>query len=101
MTKNFKRKRPTDDDYDDSPLTADELSRLRPAREVCPELVAAYEAGTLRMPGRPVGSHKTAVSIRIDNDVLAFFKSKGAGWQTRMSNALKTIMEVAQGSVAT
>ncbi|MFA4846470.1 MAG: BrnA antitoxin family protein, partial [Patescibacteria group bacterium] len=39
---------------------------------------------------------KTPVSIRLDDDVLAFFKSKGAGWQTRISDALRAIMNAAQ-----
>ena len=77
-------------------LTRADMRRFRPAREVDPELVDAYKAGTLRMRGRPRSSTKTPVSIRLDDDVLAFFKSKGAGWQTRISDALRAIMNAAQ-----
>jgi uncharacterized protein (DUF4415 family) len=39
--------------------------------------------------GRPAGETKTQVSLRIDNDVLAAFRSEGPGWQSRMNTALK------------
>ena len=58
--------------------------------------------------GRPKSSTKTPVSIRLDDDVLAFFKAKGAdtawrfrpsvleGWQTRISDFLRAIVDVAR-----
>ncbi|CAJ3333441.1 BrnA antitoxin family protein [Burkholderia pseudomallei] len=42
-----------------------------------------------RGPGRPLGSHKTATTIRLDDDVLDAFKATGRGWQTRVNAALK------------
>ena len=39
--------------------------------------------------GRPLGSHKTAPTIRLDDEVLEAFKATGRGWQTRMNAALK------------
>lgn len=88
----------TDKNGDVRRLTKADMRRFRPAKEVDPELVAAYQAGTLRVrgPGRPKSSTKTPVSIRLDDDVLAFFKSKGAGWQTRISEALRAIVNVAK-----
>lgn len=44
-----------------------------------------------KMRGRPVGSNKTLVHIRVDNDVLERFKASGAGWQTRINEALRKI----------
>lgn len=38
--------------------------------------------------GRP-SSGKTAVKIRIDNDVLLKFKSGGDGWQTKINTVLR------------
>jgi uncharacterized protein (DUF4415 family) len=32
---------------------------------------------------------KTQTTVRISNDVLAFFRASGRGWQTRMDEALK------------
>ncbi len=39
--------------------------------------------------GRPTGSNKQQVAIRLDRDVLQHFKASGAGWQTRINEALK------------
>jgi len=40
--------------------------------------------------GRPPGSgHKTQTTVRISNEVLAFFRASGRGWQTRLDQALK------------
>jgi uncharacterized protein (DUF4415 family) len=36
---------------------------------------------------------KKAISLRIDPDVLEFFKSQGAGYQTRMNAVLRAWME--------
>lgn len=32
---------------------------------------------------------KAAISIRIDEDVTAWFRSQGRGWQTRMNSVLR------------
>jgi uncharacterized protein (DUF4415 family) len=32
---------------------------------------------------------KTPTSIRVDNDVMAWFKTQGRGWQTRMNAVLR------------
>ena len=36
---------------------------------------------------------KKAVSLRIDPDILDFFKSQGKGYQTRMNAVLRAYME--------
>ena len=36
---------------------------------------------------------KTAVSIRLDSDVLEFFKDAGKGYQTRINQILRSYME--------
>ncbi|MEA3030553.1 MAG: hypothetical protein QOG13_1878 [Sphingomonadales bacterium] len=40
-------------------------------------------------PGRPRGSAKQAVSIRLDREVVEKFKATGRGWQSRINEALK------------
>ncbi|UOA08591.1 BrnA antitoxin family protein [Methylobacter sp. S3L5C] len=42
-----------------------------------------------RSRGRPVGSDKTQIALRVDKCVLEAFRSTGKGWQTRMNEALK------------
>jgi len=44
--------------------------------------------------GRPLGSgKKVQVTLRLDADLLEKFKSSGAGWQTRVNDALKSWSE--------
>ncbi|MBS1044502.1 BrnA antitoxin family protein [Gluconobacter cerinus] len=62
-----------------------------------PELTDAFfEAATIRngetivRRGRPSNPHrKKQVTLRLDADVLDAFKRQGAGWQTRINEALK------------
>lgn len=48
---------------------------------------------TARKRGRPAGTTKADAKVhttlRIDSDVLAAFKATGAGWQTRINDALR------------
>ena len=61
----------------DSPkLTSDQIARMKPAH---PEYWRV----------EPV---KVSLSIKIDADVLSWFKSKGKGYQTRINNALRDVM---------
>lgn len=88
-----------DDDGEARELTAADVRRLRRARDVDPALVAAYEAGTLRyrgQRGKQKAPTKSLISIRVDPDVLAFFREQGAGWQTRMGEALRSFVEDAR-----
>ena len=39
--------------------------------------------------GRTPGSTKTQVSLRLDNGVLAAFRARGPGWQSRMNEVLR------------
>ena len=83
----------------DNPIwTAADFRRARPARDVIPHIVAAYEAGTLRVRGRPKSSQKTAVSIRLDNDVIKALRATGEGWQTRVNDLLKAAVHVGEHS---
>jgi len=75
----------------DAPLKKAELATGRPLQDVFPDLAAFGR--TRARKGEPV---KQAVSVRLSPEVIAFFKSKGAGWQTRIDNALKLIVHVAQ-----
>jgi len=61
-----------------------------------PELTEAwFDAADLKIDGavvrrgRPPGSNKRQVAIRLDEDVIDHFKAQGAGWQTRLNAALR------------
>ena len=47
-----------------------------------------FKKGKLRIP-----KAKPLISIRVDNDVLSWFKSMGSGYQTRMNAVLRMYME--------
>lgn len=82
-------------DEDDAPELTDEiLKRLRPAREVLPEIFGQAIADDLlkRKPGqrgKQKAPTKKGVYIRLDADILRHFKSTGPGWQSRINNFLK------------
>ncbi len=40
---------------------------------------------------------KQAISVRLDADVLAFFRAQGRGYQTRINAVLRSYMEARRG----
>ncbi|WP_297351635.1 BrnA antitoxin family protein [Paraburkholderia sp.] len=68
-------------DYDEIPELGDEF--FQGADE--------DRAGELvrRGRGRPTGSNKAQMNLRIDLDVIEAYKAQGEGWQTRMNDALR------------
>ena len=62
-------------DPDARPLTPKQLKSMAPLRA---------------LRGRPKsGSAKQLVSVRYSQEVLAYFKSTGEGWQSRMDGVLR------------
>lgn len=51
-----------------------------------PALAAAFPKAK---GGRPRGSNKAQVTLRIDIDVLDRFRAGGPGWQSRINDALR------------
>lgn len=39
--------------------------------------------------GLPLPAKKEQIALRVDADVIEWFRSQGAGWQTRMNSVLK------------
>ncbi len=73
-------------DHDNPEWTDEDFARARPAGEVLPsEVIAAFA----KPRGRPVGSDKERVTLRIDKSTLETFRAAGPGWQTRMNDALR------------
>jgi uncharacterized protein (DUF4415 family) len=74
-------------DPDAQPLTARQLDAMLPLQA---------------LRGRPrSGTAKQLVSVRYSPEVVAYFKSTGAGWQARMNEVLRRhVSRQAQRSVA-
>lgn len=79
----------TDEDGNIRELQREDFAHMRPAKEVLPELVAAWDKERLKR-GRPLAAQtKELISIRLSPEILEKFRQSGRGWQTRMENALK------------
>ena len=63
--------------------------------EVTPEMFAK---SIVRKGLKPI-KQKTQVTLRIDEDVLAWFKKQGTGYQTRINSLLKAYKEAHQEHV--
>jgi uncharacterized protein (DUF4415 family) len=74
-------------DPDAMPLTEDQMNQMVPLRV---------------LQGRPrLAKKKQLVSIRYSPEVLEFFRSSGAGWQSRMDAVLRDYVKSHSGSDAT
>lgn len=70
-------------------LTRDDIKKFRPASEVLPqELLTALPKRKPGQRGKQVAPKKELITIRINSNVVDYFRSKGPGWQTRMNSAL-------------
>ena len=79
-------------DWDRVDKLRDEDIDFSDSPEVTPDMFAK---AILRKGLKPV-SKKTQVTLRIDDDVLAWFKKQGKGYQTRINSLLKAYKEVHQ-----
>ena len=58
-----------------------------------PELTPEMFAKAVVKRGLKDKENKTQLTIRVDRDVLAWFKSQGRGYQTRINSLLRAYME--------
>jgi uncharacterized protein (DUF4415 family) len=74
------------DEVSDNPeWTEQDFAKARPFAEVFPEIAEKIR----RARGPQKTATKALVSLRIDRDILERFKSGGAGWQSRINDALR------------
>ena len=85
-------RKPLTNDPDDAPELLNDFFRL----------------GELRHGGRPVrrgrpplsGKPKTAITLRLDDDVVKAYRETGKGWQTRINADLRRARRLGSGAAA-
>ena len=82
------------EDPDCPPCTDDQMARMRPASEVVPHIVERYR----RTRGQQKAPIKVPVTIRLDPDVVEYFKNTGDGWQTRINETLRKAVGIQKGA---
>ena len=72
-------------------MRAGRIARLRASVSVEDELLrlAEEDAGSEARWNRP---RKQRISLRVDREVVDWFKSKGPGYQTRINRILRRVM---------
>ncbi|MGB7260067.1 MAG: BrnA antitoxin family protein [Pseudolabrys sp.] len=75
-------------DADNPEWTKEMVRRAKPAAKVFPNLKFPRPRG--RGPQKtPV---KVQTTIRLDRDVVEYFKRRGRGWQTRLNGELRNVV---------
>ena len=77
---------------------ADPPRRPRTLNDARTEAEAAFKRATVKVAEAPpktnaVPGVKEQVTLRLDQDVLEFFREDGPGWQDRLNAALRRIIE--------
>ena len=72
-------------DPDTHELGQDWFQDARPAAEAVPAVVERYR----KTRGKQKAPTKEAISIRLDREVLAYYRATGKGWQNRINETLR------------
>lgn len=81
-------------DDDDAPeLDASFFAEAMPYPHLPQEAAQAVENTRKRQGRPPVEQPKQAISVRLDADVLAWLKSEGNGYQSRINAILREAMQ--------
>jgi uncharacterized protein (DUF4415 family) len=74
------------DAVDSPPLSDEMLSKMKPVKEKHPDIPK-------RVRGPQKAPLKVPVSIRLNPDVVDYFKAQGKGWHTKINNILYDYMK--------
>ena len=92
----MRRKPLTDKSGEVRELTRADLRRFGPAKEALPpELVEVLPARRRGERGPQKRPTKDQITLRLDHDIVEFFKSSGPGWQSRLNRALRDALKAA------
>jgi len=73
-------------DEDNPEWTEEDFARALRGDDIPAHIRAAFPKSK---GGRPKGSNKEQVALRLDKDVIAKLRATGPGWQTRINEALR------------
>ncbi len=73
-------------DEDNPEWTQDDFARAKRGSDIPAPIRAAFAKSK---GGRPPGSNKEQVTLRLDKDILDRFRASGPGWQSRINDALR------------
>ena len=77
------------EDPDSPEWTEGDFRKAKPFREALPELATAIDRAKARR-GRPaMDNPKQQISVRLDPDIIRYYKATGKGWQARMNDDLR------------
>ncbi len=69
--------------------TEEMFAKAKDAGTLPPHVLAAFPLMANRVRGPQKTPTKSAVSIRLDADVLSYFRGGGPGWQSRINETLR------------
>lgn len=71
------------------------VPEMRPLPQEPPAPAVEEIVRAIVRQGLPAAPRKAAISLRIDADVLVWFKAQGTGYQTRINAVLRAYMDAA------
>ena len=83
------RKNASRPDRQNAEWTAKEIRNARPLLDVLPDETAAAVRRYRGQRGPQKAPTKALISLRVDRDVVAAYRSSGPGWQARANEALR------------
>jgi uncharacterized protein (DUF4415 family) len=85
--------------HDDNPeWTKADFARAKGPEHLPPEVLAAFPKTQVNRGGRPkLDRPKLPISARLDASVVEHLRASGEGWQTRMNDALASL--IAEGKL--
>jgi uncharacterized protein (DUF4415 family) len=84
-----------DPDGEVGELTDEDFSSFRPAMDVIPEIVEAFERARGQR-GPQKGPVKERVGLRLNKDVIDYFRHSGPGWQSRINDILAEFVKTSR-----
>ena len=77
------------DDPDNPEWTVEDFARARGPESLSEAELDAFPLTRARLRGAQKAPVKEPVSLRLDADVVAWFRGTGEGWQTRINEILR------------